>query len=74
MYKSTFQDLTSDVGRLVGTVEEVSFFYFNASLKRHGTTVTQVLGKNRGEVVKIADRVEENVGFIKNPSVIFQFL
>merc|ERR1712192_187934 len=36
------QDLTSDVGRLVGTVE-------------------QVLGKNRGEVVKIADRVEENV-------------
>jgi len=36
------QDLTSDVGRLVGTVE-------------------QVLGKNRGEVVKLADRVEENV-------------
>ena len=36
--------------------------------------MTQVLGKNRGEVVKLADRVEENVGFIKNPSVIFQFL
>merc|ERR1712037_39166 len=36
------QDLTSDVGRLVGTVEEV-------------------LGSKRGDVVKLADRVEENV-------------
>merc|ERR1712037_357208 len=36
------QDLTSDVGRLVGTVEEV-------------------LGSKRGGVVKLADRVEENV-------------
>jgi len=36
------QDLTSDVGRLVGTVEEV-------------------LGNKRGDVVKLADRVEENV-------------
>merc|ERR1719412_3266266 len=36
------QDLTSDVGRLVGTVEEV-------------------LGSKREDVVKLADRVEDNV-------------
>ena len=27
-------------------------------------TVTQVLGNKRGDVVKLADRVEENVSFI----------
>merc|ERR1712014_282469 len=41
------QDLTSDVGRLVGTVEEV-------------------LGSKREDVVKLADRVEDNVDSLQS--------
>ena len=34
-------------------------------IKREMVTVTQVLGNKRGDVVKLADRVEENVCFIR---------
>ena len=68
---SATQDLTSDVGRLVGTVEEVrlnpfinfrkKFFRCFGHRKRLKTIETQVLGSKREDVVKLADRVEDNV-------------